>query len=57
MPTWAKDATVFTVSITENVRAGTSFSYVPKPILKMLDNPGHLTFKVKNGVITVETGK
>ena len=56
MPPWAKDATVFTVSITKNTRAGTSFSYVPKPILKMLGNPKRLTFRVKDGSITVEAG-
>ena len=34
MPYWPKDAKEFTVSITHNRQRGTSYSYIPKPILR-----------------------
>lgn len=55
MTLWKKDATEFTVSVTRNVKCKTSYSYIPKPILDMLGTPTHLTFKVKNGIITVSS--
>ena len=38
MPIWPKDAKEFTVSIVPNEARMTSYCYVPKPILKMLNN-------------------
>ena len=57
MPSWARDATEFTVSVTKNVTCGTSYSYVPKPVLKKLGEPRYLTFKFKDGAVTVEAGR
>ena len=58
MGLWARDADEFTVSITDNVRAGTSYSYIPKPVLRRLGNPRYLTFRIKNdGAVMVEAGK
>ena len=51
MTLWAKDATEFTVSVTRNVRAGTSYSYIPKPILDMLGTPRRITFSIRDGRI------
>lgn len=58
MTSWAKDATDFTISVTRNVASKTpSYSYVPKPVLSLLGDPKHLTFKVRNGQVTVTAGK
>ncbi|MDE0266162.1 MAG: hypothetical protein OXK17_03950 [Thaumarchaeota archaeon] len=57
MPSWARDATEFTVSVTRNVTCGTSYSYVPKPVLKKLGDPRYLTFRIKDETITVEAGR
>ncbi|MDE0527006.1 MAG: hypothetical protein OXI27_10570 [Thaumarchaeota archaeon] len=57
MTSWAKDATDFTVSVTRNVASKTSYSYIPRPVLNLLGDPSHLTFKVRNGRVTVTAGK
>ena len=44
MPVWRKDATEFTVSIIRNTKRNTSYSYIPKPVLKRLGNPDGLKF-------------
>ena len=57
MTTWAKDTTDFTVSVMRNVAARTSYSYIPKPILNLLGDPRHLTFKIRDGQVLVTAGK
>lgn len=57
MTSWAKDATDFTVSVTRNVTAKTSYSYIPKPVLNLLGDPRYLTFKIRNGQVFVIAGK
>ena len=56
MTSWAKDTTEFTVSVTRNVKAKTSFSYIPKPILDMLGTPSRITFVLQDGLIVVRAG-
>ena len=51
---WAKGTTVFVVGITHNVQRCTSYSYIPKPILKMLGNPKKLRFTIKDGSVVVD---
>ena len=57
MASWPKDATDFTVSVTRNVASKTSYSYVPKPVLNLRENPRHLTFKIRDGQVLVTAGK
>ena len=56
MPKWKKGAKEFKVSITENKSSGTSFSYIPKPILDELGEPHSLKFLITNGKIVVSSG-
>ena len=49
MATWSRDATDFTVSVTRNVAAMASYIYIPKPVLTLLGDPRHLTFKMRDG--------
>ncbi len=56
MPKWKKDETEFRVSITENKSCGTSYSYIPKPILEELGNPIKLMFKKSKSQIVVKSG-
>ena len=56
MPKWKKGAKEFQVSITENKSSGTSFSYIPKPILDELGEPHSLRFLITRGKIVVEPG-
>ena len=51
MPKWAANATEFKVSITHNVKRGTSYSYIPKPILAKLGNPEGLKFVIEGDKI------
>ena len=44
MTGWPKGATEFVVSITHNRQRGTSYSYIPKPVLARLGNPPGLKF-------------
>ena len=53
MTKWAADATEFRVSITHNVRRGTSYSYIPKPVLTKLGNPEGLRFVIRGNEILV----
>ena len=53
MTTWRKDAKEFTVSVIQNRKRRTSYSYIPKPILQMLNNPDALKFTVRDGYIEV----
>lgn len=53
MPKWKKDATEFVVSISHNTQRGTSFSYIPKPLLERLGNPAALKFSIQNGKIVM----
>ena len=56
MAKWKKNETEFRVSITENKSCGTSYSYIPKPILEELGNPIKLMFKKSKGQIVVKSG-
>ncbi len=56
MPKWKKNETEFNVSITENKSCGTSYSYIPKPILKELGNPNRLKFIKIRSKIVIESG-
>lgn len=53
MTKWARDATKFTVSVTHNVQNTSSFSYIPKPVLRRLGNPKRITFTIHDDHITV----
>ena len=53
MTRWAKDAKEFTVSVTHNVQNTSSFSYIPKPVLRRLGNPRKITFTMRDDCITV----
>ena len=53
MTKWATNATEFRVSITHNVQRGTSYSYIPKPILARLGNPKRLKFFIQDDKIHV----
>ena len=55
MPKWKKNAKEFVVSVTHNSGSGTSFSYIPKPILELLDNPNSLKFIIKGRHVEVES--
>ena len=55
MTRWAKDAKEFTVSVTHNVQNTSSFSYIPKPVLRRLGNPRRITFTIRDDCITVDT--
>lgn len=56
MTSWAKDATEFTVSVTRNVASKTSYSYIPRPVLFLLGDPRHLTFRIRDGQVIVTAG-
>ena len=56
MPKWRKDAKEFKVSITENKSSGTSFSYIPKPVLDELGEPHSLKFLITKDKIVVSSG-
>ena len=51
MTRWKKDETEFQVRVSSN--GHTKSCRIPKPILEMLGDPESLTFRVKNGRITV----
>ena len=51
---WPKDATEFTVGITVNRQRYTQYSYIPKPVLRMLDNTKRLKFAIRDGQVFVE---
>ena len=51
MARWSKNATLFSVSVTPNIRSKSSQCNVPKPILEALGNPTGLTFVLKKGGI------
>ena len=53
MTKWAANATEFQVSITHNVKRGTSYSYIPKPVLAKLGNPEGLKFIIRGDKILV----
>ena len=53
MTRWAHDATEFTVSVTHNVQNTSSFSYIPKPVLKRLGNPKRIKFTMLDDYIIV----
>ena len=57
MTSWSKDATDFTVSVTRNVAAKTSYSYIPKSVLNLPGDPRYLTFKIRDGQVLVTAGK
>lgn len=56
MPKWKKDVTDFTIIIMENKKCGTSYSYIPKPVLDELGNSHSLKFSKTKGRIVVELG-
>ena len=49
----AKDATKFTVSVTHNVQSTSSYSYIPKSVLRRLGNPKRITFTMHDDYIAV----
>ena len=53
MTAWPKDAKEFAVSVIRNKDRRTSYSYIPKPILKVLGNPAHLKFIIRDGYVEV----
>ena len=53
MTAWPKDAKEFAVSVIRNKDRRTSYSYIPKPILKVLGNPAHLKFIIRGGYVEV----
>ena len=53
MTTWAANAKEFRVSITHNVQRGTSYRYIPKPILANLANQKRLKFFIQDDNILV----
>jgi len=55
MPRWKKGAKEFVVSVTHNSSSGTSFSYIPKPILELLENPSALKFIIKGKHVEIES--
>lgn len=55
MPRWRKDQTEFTVSVTYHEHRGYQ-TYLPRPVMEMLDNPKAITFIIKNKKIEVESG-
>ena len=50
---WARGATEFVVGITHNRKCRTSYSYIPKPVLELLDNPKRLKFTIRDGRVIV----
>ena len=50
----AKNAKEFTVSVTHNVQNTSSYSYIPKPVLKQLGNPRRIKFTIHDEYITVD---
>ena len=54
MAQWASDAKDFTVSIIQNKKRLTSYSYIPKPILEMLGNPTALKFTIQGSDVLVQ---
>ena len=53
MTRWKDGETEFVVSITHNTQRGTSYSYIPKPILAKLGNPAGLKFTIRGDKIFV----
>lgn len=53
MPKWPDGTTDFTISVVANVRADTSYSYIPKPVLNKLGNPKRLIFSIRGDTVTV----
>ena len=49
-----RDAKDFTVSIIQNKKRLTSYSYIPKPILEMLGNPTALKFTIRGSDVLVQ---
>ena len=49
---WKKDADEFVVSVMHSEHR--NLITVPKPLMSLLDDPKSITFKVKNGKITIE---
>ena len=47
------DATEFMVSIIHNMRLGTSYSYIPAPVLDKLGNPEGLRVVIQGNEILV----
>ena len=59
MTRWAKDATTFKVSLSENKNKNGSISKIcriPKPITESLDNPDSLLFKIDKNKVCIEAG-
>ena len=54
MTQWASDVKDFTVSIIQNKKRLTSYSYIPKPILEMLGNPTALKFTIRGSDVLVK---
>lgn len=53
MPKWKKDQKEFVVSVTYHEQRGCQ-CYLPKPILKILDNPERIKFVVIGKRIEIE---
>ena len=48
MGIWARDATEFVVSVSFITGAGSSYGYVPKPVLAKLGNPKRIRYTIQN---------
>ena len=56
MPKWSKNETDFSVSISSDGK-GSHVCRIPKPILKILNNPNSIRFVVDDEKIIVKIGK
>lgn len=52
MPKWKKDETEFNVKVGHHETRGEQI-YIPKPIVKLLNNPDFIKFKIKGKKIMV----
>ena len=55
MTRWKKDETEFTVGLFVDKSRG-SMCVIPKPIVDLFNEPGSLTFKIKNDKVSVGAG-
>ena len=53
MTVWPADTKEFTVSVIHNRQRRTSYSYIPKPILRALGNPDGLKFTIRDRYVEV----
>lgn len=56
MPKWKKDATEFTVGVSNSEGKGVQ-TRLPKPVFDVLDKPGRITFRIRGKRVEVEKAK